>query len=91
MDNIKLLVLDIDGVLTDGTKVYGVDGEVIGKRYKDLDFTAIKQLKKKWVFRYVLFLVISGSIKRWLLLAVLISGILECPMDQLIRQGLCPY
>ncbi len=42
---IKLLILDIDGVMTDGTKVYGLDGLTIGKRYCDRDFTAIKQFK----------------------------------------------
>lgn len=40
-----LLVLDIDGVMTNGTKLYGPDGEIIGKRYCDLDFTAIKRFK----------------------------------------------
>lgn len=38
-----LLILDIDGVLTDGTKMYDRDGRVFGKRYCDLDFTAIKR------------------------------------------------
>ena len=46
---IKLLILDIDGVLTDGTKLYGLDGLVIGKRYCDRDFTAIKQFKASGV------------------------------------------
>lgn len=38
-----LLILDIDGVMTNGTKMYGVDGEVLGKRFNDKDFTAIKR------------------------------------------------
>ncbi len=42
---IKLLILDIDGVMTDGTKVYGLDGLTMAKRYCDRDFTAIKQFK----------------------------------------------
>jgi len=42
---IKLLILDIDGVMTDGTKLYGLDGLTMGKRYCDRDFTAIKQFK----------------------------------------------
>lgn len=42
---IKLVILDVDGVMTDGTKTYGVDGKVISKRFNDKDFTAIKQLK----------------------------------------------
>ena len=46
---IKLLILDIDGVMTDGTKVYGLDGLTIGKRYCDRDFTSIKQFKASGV------------------------------------------
>jgi 3-deoxy-D-manno-octulosonate 8-phosphate phosphatase (KDO 8-P phosphatase) len=42
---IELVILDIDGVMTDGTKVYDRDGKVIAKRFNDKDFTAIKQLK----------------------------------------------
>ena len=41
--NIKLLILDVDGVLTDGTKIYNEQHEVLGKRYKCKDFTAIKR------------------------------------------------
>lgn len=40
---IKLLILDIDGVMTDGTKMYDLDGNVFGKKYNDKDFTAIKR------------------------------------------------
>jgi len=46
---IKLVILDIDGVLTDGTKVYDLNGKVIGKRFNDKDFTAIKRLKASGV------------------------------------------
>jgi 3-deoxy-D-manno-octulosonate 8-phosphate phosphatase (KDO 8-P phosphatase) len=46
---IKLLILDIDGVMTDGTKLYGLDGLTIGKRYCDRDFTSIKQFKSAGV------------------------------------------
>ena len=50
MENIiKLLILDIDGVMTDGTKLYGLDGLTMGKRYCDRDFTAIKQFKASGV------------------------------------------
>lgn len=38
-----LLILDVDGVLTDGTKYYGPDGKVLMKRFADIDFTAIKK------------------------------------------------
>ena len=40
---IKLLILDVDGVLTDGTKFYNEQHEVLGKRYMCKDFTAIKR------------------------------------------------
>lgn len=39
----KLLILDIDGVMTDGRKMYGTDGRVMGKQFNDKDFTAIKR------------------------------------------------
>lgn len=38
-----LLIIDIDGIMTDGTKMYDRDGKVFGKTYCDLDFTAIKR------------------------------------------------
>tara|TARA_Y100000310_G_scaffold340628_1_gene437121 strand:+ start:833 stop:1375 length:543 start_codon:yes stop_codon:yes gene_type:complete len=40
---IKLLILDVDGVLTDGTKVYDSEHSVLGKRFMCKDFTAIKR------------------------------------------------
>ena len=40
---IDLLILDVDGVLTDGTKVYNERHEVLSKRYLCKDFTAIKR------------------------------------------------
>ena len=40
---IKLLILDVDGVLTDGTKVYDIEHKVLSKRYMCKDFTAIKR------------------------------------------------
>lgn len=42
---IGLVILDIDGVLTDGSKLYGTDGIPFAKTYCDKDFTAIKKLK----------------------------------------------
>ena len=42
---IELLVLDIDGVLTDGKKYYGLDGLPFAKTYCDKDFTAIKRVR----------------------------------------------
>ena len=41
---IELLILDIDGVLTDGTKVYTQQHEPVYKRFRCKDFTAIKNL-----------------------------------------------
>jgi YrbI family 3-deoxy-D-manno-octulosonate 8-phosphate phosphatase len=46
---IELVILDIDGVLTDGTKIYDEDHNVIAKKYCDLDFTAIKRMVKAGV------------------------------------------
>jgi 3-deoxy-D-manno-octulosonate 8-phosphate phosphatase (KDO 8-P phosphatase) len=43
--NLKLLVLDVDGVLTNGTKLYDGVGKVIGKSFCDHDFTAIKKFQ----------------------------------------------
>lgn len=43
--NIKLLLLDVDGVLTTGKKNYSTKGEVLSKSFCDLDFTAIKIFK----------------------------------------------
>lgn len=42
---IKLAILDIDGVLTDGRKYYGLDGIPFAKTYCDKDFTAIKRMR----------------------------------------------
>jgi len=42
---IKLVILDIDGVLTDGRKYYNAEGMPFIKTYCDKDFTAIKRLR----------------------------------------------
>lgn len=42
---IKLLILDIDGILTDGKKYYDLAGMPFAKTYCDKDFTAIKRFK----------------------------------------------
>jgi len=39
----KLLILDVDGILTTGLKTYDINGNVISKTFADRDFTAIKQ------------------------------------------------
>ena len=40
---IKLAIFDIDGVLTDGTKVYDKHHSVLSKKFMCKDFTAIKR------------------------------------------------
>lgn len=42
---IKLVILDVDGVLTDGRKYYDKEGTVRLKTFCDKDWTAIKRLK----------------------------------------------
>ena len=42
---INLVILDIDGVLTDGRKYYDKNGMPFAKTYCDKDFTAIKRLR----------------------------------------------
>ena len=42
---IDLIVLDIDGVLTDGKKYYDATGIPFAKTYCDKDFTAIKRFR----------------------------------------------
>jgi len=43
----KCIFFDVDGILTDGSKMYSSSegSPVIGKRFNDLDFTAFKILK----------------------------------------------
>jgi len=42
---IKLLILDVDGVMTDGKKYYDRDGTVRYKTFCDKDWTAIKRFR----------------------------------------------
>ena len=48
--NIKLIISDIDGVLTNGTKGYNNTGKGILKFFSDKDFTAIKLFQKNKIF-----------------------------------------
>lgn len=41
------IILDVDGVLTDGTKYYNLEGDVVMKQFKDQDFTAIKRFQEE--------------------------------------------
>ena len=42
---INLLILDVDGILTDGRKYYGLNGMPFIKTFSDKDWTAIKRFK----------------------------------------------
>ena len=42
---IKLLILDVDGVLTDGNKTYDINHTCVYKKFNDRDFTVIKRFK----------------------------------------------
>jgi len=42
---VKLLILDVDGVLTDGRKYYDASGNVVSKTFCDKDWTSIKRLQ----------------------------------------------
>lgn len=42
---IKLLILDVDGVLTDGKKFYDNTGKTVMKSFCDKDWTSIKKLQ----------------------------------------------
>jgi len=42
---IKLIVVDIDGVMTDGSKIYGLDGLPFAKVFNDKDFTSLKRFR----------------------------------------------
>ena len=42
---IKLVILDVDGVMTDGKKYYDRDGNVVLKNFCDKDWTAIKRFR----------------------------------------------
>jgi 3-deoxy-D-manno-octulosonate 8-phosphate phosphatase KdsC-like HAD superfamily phosphatase len=45
MNKIRLLILDVDGVLTDGKKYYDNTGSVLLKTFCDKDWTTIKRFK----------------------------------------------
>ena len=45
LGRLRLLLLDVDGVLTSGSKRYGPDGSCSYKDFCDIDFTAIKRFR----------------------------------------------
>jgi len=42
---VKLVILDVDGVMTNGKKYYGIDGMPFAKTFADKDWTSIKRFK----------------------------------------------
>lgn len=51
--NIKLIVLDVDGVLTNGKKVIDLEGKVFSKEFNDKDFSAINRLGEKYEIVFI--------------------------------------
>ena len=49
MNIVKLIILDVDGVLTNGKKIYNSEGVCAYKTFCDKDFTAIKKFKASGV------------------------------------------
>jgi 3-deoxy-D-manno-octulosonate 8-phosphate phosphatase KdsC-like HAD superfamily phosphatase len=50
----KLLLLDFDGVMTDGTKAYSSDGKCVSKSTADIDWTALKLfIAKGWKIAFI--------------------------------------
>ena len=47
---IKVLGIDVDGIMTNGTKLYDRDAKCIAKQYNDRDFTAIRRLKDAGIY-----------------------------------------
>jgi 3-deoxy-D-manno-octulosonate 8-phosphate phosphatase (KDO 8-P phosphatase) len=47
--NVVCLAMDVDGVMTDGTKTYDAKGNVIGKTLNDRDITALLWLKDQGI------------------------------------------
>jgi len=44
--NIKLIVLSVDGVFTDGKGAYKCDGSIISKNFLDKDFKSLSKLRE---------------------------------------------
>ena len=51
---IKLIILDVDGVMTDGKKYYDRDGNVMMKNFCDKDWTAVKRFQRLGFLLYFL-------------------------------------
>ncbi len=59
MIDIRLILFDIDGVLTDGKAAYNSKGEVISKSYNQKDITALRRFHAELGITIALF---SGSL-----------------------------
>lgn len=46
---LKLLILDVDGVMNDGCKIYDNNHATVYKRFNDKDFTAIEEFNKQGI------------------------------------------
>lgn len=46
---VERLILDVDGVLTDGRKIRNLAGHVVGKQFFDRDFTHINEFRRRGV------------------------------------------
>ena len=51
--SIKLIVSEVDGVITDGTRAEDEMGHVLYKRYQSKDFSAINEIKKNFKFVFL--------------------------------------
>ena len=59
MNDLRLILFDIDGVLTDGTAAYNQEGEVLWKRYNQKDITALRRFYNELLIKVAL---LTGSL-----------------------------
>jgi YrbI family 3-deoxy-D-manno-octulosonate 8-phosphate phosphatase len=55
VNDLRLILFDIDGVLTDGTAAYNQEGEVLWKRYNQKDITALRRFYDELTIKVALF------------------------------------
>lgn len=58
LEDIRVVFCDIDGVLTDGVKVFDLSGNIIQKNFNDADLLAISIVRKLGLFDLIL---VSGD------------------------------
>ena len=54
--SVKLIILDVDGVFTNGKKILDLEGNVVYKEFLDQDFTALNELRQ-----YFKVVILSGD------------------------------